>query len=129
MPRTSTSRAPKKSRSSAPSEYAGYLAQIDELQRKAEQERSGVIARIREAVAYYSLTPDELFGQVKTGRKKVSESNRAKKGKPPAPAKKTSAAPKYSDGTNHWSGRGPVPRWLKAALDDGKQRDDFLIKK
>ena len=47
-----------------------------------------------------------------------------------APAKKTKRAPSkvhYSDGAgNSWTGRGPKPKWLKAALDSGKTLQDFV---
>ncbi|MDM0108038.1 H-NS family nucleoid-associated regulatory protein [Variovorax sp. J22R24] len=47
-----------------------------------------------------------------------------------APAKKAKRAPSkvtYSDGAgNSWTGRGPKPRWLKAAIDSGKTLQDFV---
>ncbi|MGJ7506552.1 H-NS family nucleoid-associated regulatory protein [Variovorax sp. GT1P44] len=47
-----------------------------------------------------------------------------------SPAKKAKRAPSkvhYSDGTgNSWTGRGPMPRWLKAGIDSGKTLQDFL---
>lgn len=47
-----------------------------------------------------------------------------------APAKKAKRAPSnvtYSDGAgNSWTGRGPKPRWLKAAIDNGKTLQDFV---
>lgn len=49
--------------------------------------------------------------------------------KPAAKAKKAKRAPSkvnYSDDAgNSWTGRGPKPRWLKAALDSGKTLQDF----
>lgn len=50
-----------------------------------------------------------------------------------APSAKTKAAKKsaptkarYSDDAGHsWTGRGPKPGWLKAALDAGKTLEDF----
>lgn len=46
-----------------------------------------------------------------------------------APAKKAKRAPSkvnYSDGAgNSWTGRGPKPGWLKAALENGKSLQDF----
>ena len=46
-----------------------------------------------------------------------------------AAAKKSKRAPSkvnYSDGAgNSWTGRGPKPRWLKAALESGKSLQDF----
>jgi DNA-binding protein H-NS len=39
-------------------------------------------------------------------------------------------APKYRgpDGET-WAGRGATPRWLKAAIKEGKKIEDFLIEK
>jgi DNA-binding protein H-NS len=46
-----------------------------------------------------------------------------------APAKKSKRAPSkvnYSDDAgNSWTGRGPKPRWLKAAIESGKALQDF----
>jgi DNA-binding protein H-NS len=46
-----------------------------------------------------------------------------------APAKKAKRAPSkvhYSDGAgNSWTGRGPKPGWLKAAIGSGKSLQDF----
>lgn len=44
--------------------------------------------------------------------------------------KKSKVKPKYhdpSDNTKTWTGRGRKPRWLAAALDEGKSLEDFLI--
>jgi DNA-binding protein H-NS len=45
-------------------------------------------------------------------------------------AKKSKRAPSkvtYTDGAgNSWTGRGPRPGWLKAALESGKSLEDFL---
>lgn len=51
----------------------------------------------------------------------------APKRKGKSAGKKPSVPPKYSDGTNAWSGRGSQPVWLKAALADGKNLEDFAV--
>jgi DNA-binding protein H-NS len=39
-------------------------------------------------------------------------------------------APKYrSPDGETWAGRGATPRWLKAAIKEGKKVEDFLIEK
>jgi DNA-binding protein H-NS len=39
-------------------------------------------------------------------------------------------APKYrGPGGETWAGRGAMPRWMAAAIKDGKTREDFLIDK
>src|SRR3974390_941099 len=43
-------------------------------------------------------------------------------------AKRKSAAPKYcGPNGDTWTGRGKRPRWLTAALAEGKKLEDFLI--
>jgi len=57
-------------------------------------------------------------------KKTQSEKTTAKK---PVTAK-TPSSPKYRDGSgNSWTGKGPQPRWLKAAVAAGKQLDDFRV--
>jgi len=90
-------------------------AQIAELQRKAEQMRkeeiTGVIDRIREAIAHYHLTPEQLFGAGKA----------AKAGKPAKASPEPHGAIKYRDAAGHaWTGRGRRPQWYLDALAAGK---------
>src|SRR5262249_20858656 len=41
--------------------------------------------------------------------------------------KGTTVAPKYrGPGGETWAGRGAMPRWMAAAIKEGKKRDDFL---
>jgi len=105
--------------------YADIQQQISQLQREADalkaKEIAGVISRIREAIHHYGITPQEIFG------------THGKRGRPPgksaAATKKALPAVKYRDERgNAWSGRGPRPRWFKAALEAGKSADDFLVK-
>ena|SRR5262245_33630117 len=42
----------------------------------------------------------------------------------------TTVAPKYrGPGGETWAGRGAMPRWMAAAIKEGKTREDFLIDK
>jgi DNA-binding protein H-NS len=46
------------------------------------------------------------------------------------PRKGYKVAPKYKGPHGEkWSGRGKMPRWLTAAMSEGKQLNDFLIGK
>ncbi|MDR7336270.1 MAG: H-NS histone family protein [Roseateles sp.] len=118
------------------------LNQISKLQSQADslrlKEKAGVVARIKEAIAHYGITPDELFGatHVKRGRaaaKVVAPVNKAHT--PAAPAKKVRKAKvasvaKYTDDTGRtWSGVGKRPNWFKDALAAGKTAEDLLIAK
>lgn len=97
---------------------ADLQAQIEKLQAEAnrlrEQEKAGVVARIREAIAAYELSERDLFGT-------ASLAATPKRGRQP---KARAAA--YADGSgNTWGGRGPRPRWLREALQQGKSLQDF----
>lgn len=88
------------------------LAQREELDKEIEalmnKQRAERINAIREDVARFDITAEDIFG---TGRGR---------------AKRTSKAPiKYRDPAtgNTWSGRGREPKWLA-----GRNREDFLIK-
>ncbi len=35
---------------------------------------------------------------------------------------------KYTDGKNHWAGRGKTPKWLREQLEKGHSMDEFLAK-
>ncbi|MGJ7531369.1 H-NS family nucleoid-associated regulatory protein [Variovorax sp. GB1P17] len=99
--------------------YAQIQRQIETLQRQADelraQEVEGVVARIKEAIAHYGLTAEQLgYGATlrvtRTKAQKVSGAN----------------APAYSDGLgNTWGGRGPRPQWLRTAIAEGKSLQDF----
>jgi DNA-binding protein H-NS len=104
--------------------YLQVQQQIAQLQAQADvlrkKEAAGVLARIKEAIAVYGFTAEDLGV---TGRnasiKAVKPGGRAKATK--AKAHSTTSIPKYKDGNgNVWSGRGPRPAWFKAALESGK---------
>lgn len=103
--------------------YLEITQQIEELKHKAasirEAEIAGVVERIQVAIQAYGLTVEQLFGAA------VAAGRQPRSGRT-AVEPKRSAAPRYSDGDGHsWSGRGPRPRWIKAALADGKTLADF----
>jgi DNA-binding protein H-NS len=102
--------------------------QADALARK---EADDVLARIREAIAYYEFKPEDLFG---------APARATRKGRAPKAAAPKAAAPvkgavkrkkiavKYRDPEgNTWTGRGSRPRWMVAALDQGKSIEDFAV--
>jgi DNA-binding protein H-NS len=102
--------------------------QIAALQRRADaikkRDVAGVVARIKEAIAYYGLTAQELgFGGAparKTrGPGKKTGARKAKAAKPALP-------PKFRDAAgNTWSGRGRRPRWYVEAIAQGKTAADL----
>lgn len=107
------------------SNYQELLARRTELEKQAREleaqisaarkaERSGVIAQIKSLMDQHGLTVADLGG--KPGSKGGS------------PAKNRTVAPKYSDGTNSWTGRGLKPKWVTAAIEAGKTLESMLIK-
>src|SRR5882724_2433937 len=111
--------------------YASLQQQIAQLQKQADaakaKEIEGVVARIREAIEHYGITPQEIFGRAAA----KSASGAGKRGRPPGAARKNAGpkkkkkkdlqAVKFRDEAgNVWSGRGPRPGWFKAALQAGK---------
>ncbi|MEJ6002517.1 H-NS histone family protein [Paucibacter soli] len=95
--------------------------QIATLQARLAQARKGagkVIARIKKDVAKFGITAEDIFGTAKDAVTAVSTL--------PAPVKAKVPA-KYTDGANTWSGRGAQPRWIRAAVAEGKKIEDFLI--
>ncbi|CAB3647518.1 H-NS family nucleoid-associated regulatory protein [Achromobacter pestifer] len=103
--------------------YAQIQKEIERLQREGEkirrQEAVEVAAKIREAIAVYGFTADDLFGNQTTKRRKAGPTRRAK-------VKKVKKA-KYADGTgNTWSGMGPRPAWFRSALEAGKKAEELL---
>ncbi len=92
------------------SNIAELLAQKEAIEQKIRElknsERNENIAKVREMIAAFDISPEELFGKrAKAWRGKV--------------------APKYRDPVSGktWTGRGRAPRWL-----DGRNPEDFLIR-
>ena len=94
--------------------YKALKAQLDALQERTEAARvaelEAVIAQVRELVAEYGITDDQIFGR-----------KRAKK----AANSATAAEPKYQNPKTGetWSGRGRAPAWIANAKD----RSKFLV--
>ncbi|UXH78398.1 H-NS histone family protein [Roseateles amylovorans] len=124
-----------------PKSLKQVLNQIEKLQKEADamraREVSGVVARIREAIEHYGLTPEELFGS--TGRAPVrgrvgAKAAASKPGRRGGAAKrgpavrKSAGSPKYQDGAGRtWTGVGKRPNWFKEAIASGKTAEDLLI--
>ena len=110
--------------------------QMERLQSEAiaiqEKERAEVIERIQTAINHYALTADELLAAKRPRRGRLREpvalkatnhpnSGGRSEGKGEVPAK-------YRDQSgNSWTGRGRRPKWLVAALAEGKLLDEFAL--
>ncbi|MGK8198540.1 H-NS histone family protein [Burkholderia cepacia] len=95
------------------STYLELKAQAEALAQQAEEARraelDSIITTMREQIAEYGITADQLFG-----RRRTAASNA-----------RAPIAPKYQDPKTGatWSGRGKAPQWIAKA----KNRDRFLI--
>lgn len=90
---------------------AALEKQIAEAQRAA---RADAIAKVKSLMAEYGLTAADLAGRAPTAPKAEGTKKVAAKYRDPA--------------TNQtWTGRGLKPKWLQAALSEGKSLSDFAI--
>jgi len=110
--------------------YSDLLAQKAALDRQAaelekrlaqarKEERSGVVTQIKSLMAEHGLTIADLEVRGRsTGGAKERTSTAGR-----------TVAPKYKDPASGqtWTGRGLQPKWLAAALADGKKIEDFAI--
>lgn len=115
--------------------YAQIQKQIAKLQKEAEalkaKEVSGVVARIKEAIAHYGLTAADLglaaSASRTTGPQRAASKARANSESAPS---RPARAVKYADATGQtWSGVGKRPTWFKNALAAGTPLEDLLAKK
>lgn len=83
------------------------------------QERAAAIAQIRLLMDQHGLTLADLGGRAVA----------AKSGSRAGPRKGSKVPIKYRDPAtgNAWSGRGLQPKWLQAALAQGRQLSDFAV--
>lgn len=92
--------------------YKELLAQQQALAIQIEEARkrelADAVARVREIVAEYGLTADDIF----SGRKSAKRGTGSK------------VPPKYRNPLTGqtWTGRGKAPKWI-----EGKDREQFLI--
>ena len=109
------------------SNYRKILAEIEALKLKAEEARRTelveVIADIRQKIHDYDLTAADLGLGSEAPPKPAPQATTGTAGK------RASVKPKYRDPAsgNTWSGRGVMPKWMKAALEAGRTREEFLI--
>jgi len=101
------------------SSYQEILSQIESLKRKAEdarrQEMAGAIAEIRQLMAQFGITAEELGLPTRAGTGKSK--NRG------------IVAAKYRDPVSGktWTGRGRRPGWVLDLEGQGKTLDDCRI--
>ena len=111
--------------------YSQVQKQIAKLQREADalkkKEVGGVIARIKDAIAHYGLTAEDLFAGQKARQSAGSDGVAKSSTRTALTGRKVPI--KYRDENgNTWTSRGSQPRWLVAALEKGRKIEEFLVK-
>ncbi|WP_298434852.1 H-NS histone family protein [Ottowia sp.] len=108
-------------------EAAAKLAKLEsEANAIRESEKADVVAKMKNAVAYYGITAADMGfsgarGKASKSKKKTKTNGKAQR--EPAVATRV----KYKDDAgNAWSGYGRKPKWLLDALAGGKTLDDML---
>lgn len=96
--------------------YAQIVKQIEVLKADAEKVRKkeveGVIGRIREAIAVYGLSAEDLgFGSKKAPKAASAAAPAKRRGRKSAKAEAVIKYRNESGGT--WGGRGKRPQWLR----------------
>lgn len=112
--------------------YAQIIKQIETLKQDAEKIRrkeiEGVVSRIREAIAVYGLTAQDLGLAVSGKAKAAGKAAPAKKRAVKAKARKAAPVVKYrNEAGGTWGGIGKRPQWLRDALAAGKKLEDFAV--
>ena len=101
------------------------LAQREELERQISStqsaERSDVLSKVKALMSEYNLSIEDL--------QKADKGRAGKGSREGGSVKGSKVAAKFKDPETgaSWSGRGLQPKWLKAALADGKKIEDFAI--
>ena len=108
------------------------LQQSEALRRQAEDlkrtEIPGVVARMKEAIAYYGLTARDLGFGAPGSSKVESTKPPKKKAAKKAPQGKRPGTIKYRDAAgNAWTGVGRKPNWFVAALAAGATPESLRV--
>ena len=108
------------------SSLAELMAQKAALEKRIAEaqnhERAAAIEQIRQLMAQHGLTAADLGGRASAAK---SGAGKAKAG----PRKGSKVPVKFRDPAtgNAWSGRGLQPKWLQAALAQGRSLSDFAV--
>ena len=105
--------------------------QITEMEKQAaelqKKNRPAVLAELREQMAAYGITAEELSRPAPKARPKAPPAKPANAAKGKKPVVSSPAKYRGPEG-QQWTGKGPAPRWLNDLVAAGKTREDFLIR-
>lgn len=109
--------------------------QLLEQKRKLEEQQAALLKQLEEAGAAEKAVAVEKVKAIMTefgltiGDLQETASKRGRKPGAKSTTAGSKVAAKYKDPVtgNSWTGRGLQPRWLKAALAEGKKIEDFAV--
>lgn len=90
-----------------------------QIEATRREERDQALQQIRELMSQHHLTPADL--------RPGSAARAAPKKKASGSSRKAAIKFRNAETGDAWSGRGLQPRWLKAALAQGRKLDDFKV--
>jgi len=97
-------------------EIQKQIAELQALEQEIKaSEFNEKLAMVKETMTTYGITIEHLQNKPPKGEKAKS--------KTPAPAKYT------GPNGESWTGRGLMPRWLTALVDEGHTKEEYLINK
>lgn len=113
------------------------LAQIQATIKKLEQEAetirkreiSGVIVRMKEAIAHYNLTAADLgLSTRRATASNASDKSKSRRKSAKKGSRRGTGVVKYRDEAgNTWTGHGRRPQWFIQALGSGKTAADLAV--
>ena len=109
-------------------------SQIEKLQARASAIRtkefhSTVMDILAKMQAFGISMKDLQTASAKGGKARTASNSKRVSSKAKKPPSKPVPAKYRGPNGESWSGRGLSPRWLAALLVDGKQKEDFAIKR
>jgi DNA-binding protein H-NS len=106
-------------------------AEIDaQIQAIRTREIPGVVQRIKEAIAHYGLTPDDLFnGHGRRPNQRTIAAMTEAREMAKTPSKKATKRTIYRDPKTGatWNGNGRRPSWIVALMDAGRDKEEFRV--
>ena len=107
-------------------------SQIEKLQKQAQQIKTKEFAKtvqdIKEKMRAFGITVKDLQSAKSPRGTKSLDAPAKKPRKASSKMAGTKVAAKYRNAEGQsWTGRGLMPRWLKALVDEGRTKEEFLV--
>lgn len=109
--------------------YEQVLKEIEVLEKQAETLRKSELAKaivdVRNLIRKYKLTIDDLGLKAERKKRLVKNTSSSKR---QSTSKKRLVYISDTDPKDTYGGRGPLPAWLKKKIEEGRSKEEFLVK-